>query len=301
MKSNIKTILVPLDFTEKSKNALNVAAKMAVRHEARLIVAHMVHTYYLIDRGGRQVIGSETVQQNISAAQKSLDKIKNRMQSRYGLIIETRIGSQGILDSVNELVYADNVDLIVMGTSGKQKIKQLLLGSNSYSVFVHANCSVLMVPEKFRKTSFKNILFPVRVKNELYQKADMAMLLAAKNKGGINLLGVGDLDKMVTVRKSCMEVRRKLALKSVEYQSQFLFSNCNASVIAKVAKEKGSDLIMLADQDENSWKSVIAENFFKKIINKTEIPLLIVKSRFKRIRNQEETQTVYDLTLAIPG
>lgn len=301
MRTQIKTILVPINFCEKSKNALKVASKMALRHDAKLLIVHMVHTYYLFDRGGKRVIGSETIQQNIDNAQRKLDEIKTELQLKNNLDIKTQISSENIVDSINELVQTDHVDLVVMGTSGKQKLKQWFLGSNSYNVLLHSDCSVLLIPKKFKKTSFKNILFPVRVKHELLQKADLSILLAKKNKGGINLLGVGNPNKLEMVKKSYAEMKKNLLLKSADCFSEFLFSDDNAKMIAKAAADRDSDIILLSDQDEDSWKSFMSDNFFKKMINETDIPLFIVKSKLKKIKNKSERITGYDLTLPIPG
>ena len=147
----------------------------------------------------------------------------------------------------------------------------------------------------------KNILFPVRVNHELHQKADLSILLAKKNSGKIKLLGVGKPDPIVKIRKAFAEIQKNLYLKSANYSSEFKISEDFASIIAEVAKEKKSDIIMLADQDENAWKSFMADNFFKKMINETEVPLFIVKSKLKKIKTKTETISNYDLTMPIPG
>ena len=301
MKTEIKTILVPTDFSALSKNALKVAAKMAQRHHAKLIVSHAINTYYLIDRSGKQVIGSQTIQENTDRVTAKLNKLRVSFQEKYNLDIDTRICNHNIVDSINDLILTDKVDIVVMGTSGKQKMKQFILGSNSYNVLLHANCSVLLIPEKSKKTSFKKILFPVRVEHELDQKAALSILLANKNNGGIMLLGVGDLAQMVTIKKAYIEMKKNLFLKSANYNSEFQLSHDNADLITKAANDKNSDIIILADQDEDSWKSFMADNFFKKIINGTDIPLLIVKSKLKKIKNNKERIEGYDLTMPIPG
>ena len=301
MKNEIKTILVPTDFSELSKNALRVAVKMAQRHGAKLIIAHTVHTYYMIDRGGKQVIGSDTVEENRKNAEKKLLDLHTSLVEKYNIAVETKMSNESILDSSNELIVTDQVDLIVMGTSGRQNIKQFILGSNSYNMLLNANCSVLLIPRKSRKTSFKKILFPVRVNHELDQKADLSVLLAEKNKGGIDLLGVGDLDKMEDVKKDYIEMKRNLMQQSAEYESEFQLSHDNAEVIIQAAIDKQSDIIILAHEDEDSWKSFMADNFFKKMINGTDIPLLIVKSKLNRIKNKTENRMGYDFTMPIPG
>ena len=301
MKTEIKTILVPTDFSDLSINALQAAVKMAQRHEAKLMIAHAVHTYYMIDRGGKQVIGSDTVQDNINNAKIKLNELQISLHEKFNITIETKISSESLLDTINDLIDTEKVDLVVMGTSGQQKMKQFILGSNSYNILLNANCSLLLIPENFKKTSFKKILFPVRVNHELDQKADLSILLANKNNGAINLLGVGDLDKMEEVKKDYIAMKRNLMLKSAEYESEFQLSHDNAEVIIQAAVDKKSDLIILADEDEDSWKSFMADNFFKKMINGTNIPLLIVKSKLDRINNKQDDMMGYDMTMPIPG
>ena len=75
----------------------------------------------------------------------------------------------------------------------------------------------------------------------------------------------------------------------------------DAKIIANATKENDCDLILLSDQDEDSWKSFMADNFFKKIINETNVPLFIVKSHLKKINNKSERITSYDVSLPIPG
>ena len=301
MKTEIKTILLPTDFSNLANNALNVAAEMAKRHQAKLIVVHTINTYYMVGRGGKQVIGSELIQENMNLAKIKLDELQTNLNEKYNLDLETKISTESIVDSINDLILTDQVDLVVMGTSGEQNVKQFILGSNSYNVLLNANCSILLIPESFKKTSFKRILFPVRVKHELDQKADLSILLADKNNGDINLLGVGDIDQMVECKKDYIEMKNTLSLNSAEYESEFQLSHDNAEIIAKAAIEKQSDIIILADEDEDSWKSFMADNFFKKMINSTDIPLLIVKSKLDRLKNNTDRDMGYDLTMPIPG
>jgi len=299
MSSPLKTLLVPTDFSAKAENALRLAAEMAVRHGSKIIILHVVHTYYLMDRGGKQVIGSEIVQQSLDAAQLKLEEIRGALQQNFNIEIEIKLSTQGLTDSINELILEENVDLVVLGTSGKQDVKSFILGSNSYNILQYAATSVLLVPETFRKTHFKKILLPVRVENDLDEKAKISLVLAEKNEGGINLLGVADAERLAMIRKSYAEMRKVMQMKGADYVSEFKLCADNADEIVETAQREESDIIVLADQDENSWKSFMAENFFKKMINGTDVPLFIVKTKGERI--SEEPLTGFDVTLPFPG
>ena len=250
MRTQIKNILVPIDFSEKSKNAMNLAAQMAIRHEAKLILLHICPTFNLIDRTGKQVIGAETLQENLTNAEEELDELKVDLQIDHNISIQTIIKTENIVDGINELVQTENVDLVVIGTGGKQNLKQLFLGSNSYNVLLNADCSVILVPETFNQTFFKKILFPVRVKSELLEKTDLSILLANKNDGDINLLGVENVNALQNIKETFNQIERNLQLKAASFFSEFKSSDDNAKIIANTKKKNKYKLILLSDQDK---------------------------------------------------
>ncbi|UBB90384.1 universal stress protein [Candidatus Kaistella beijingensis] len=301
MKTNIKTIIVPTDFTKKSDNALKTAVHIALRHNAKIVLFHIVETYYLIDRGGKQVIGSETVQQNIDVAKRKLKTIKATLSSEYSkLKISVQIKIENIVDSVNDLIAEEIGDLVVMGTSGRQGWKEFVLGSHSYLVLSNANCSVMLVPENSEKYDFKNILFPVRVSENIDEKLKFCLLITEKNDSNINVLGVCNEDNIKTIKEEFLKVRNKLNFIALKHRSKIVYAFDNAKKISDFSEKTDADLLFLNYEDEQRWKSFFAENFFKKIINYTDIPLFFLKPKIVAERFQEERYGSYDLTMPIP-
>ena len=301
MNTEIKNILVPTDFSEKSNNAVEMAVQMALRHHARIILFHIVNNYYILDRSGKQVIGSETVKENAERAESKLSLIKEYIQQKHSsLEIEVRIKNENLVDSINDFVVTEDIDLVVMGTSGKQKLKQLILGSSSYNVLSYVNCSILLVPGSFKKYHFKKILFPVRVTKHLDDKLELSITLAKKNKGIISLLGISDEDDLLDLKNAYLDLQKKLYIKSANYTSEFLLTQDKAVQISKFSKRVKADIIILNYQDEESWKSIFSENFLKKIINKTEIPLFFLKPKITRKITPDYLNS-YDITLPCPG
>jgi len=302
MNTEIKTILVPTDFSEKSNNAIAMATEMAMRHQSKIILFHMINNYYLIDKSGKQVIGNEVVQENTEKAEIALDTLKKSIQEKYSsLQVDIQLKNEHMVNSINDLVVSEDVDLVVMGTQGQQKLKQFILGSSSYSVLSNVYCSILLIPEGFKKYKFKKILFPVRVLDHLNDKLELTLSLAKKNKSIINLLGISDQADVQSLSSAYLDVKQKLFVKSADYTSDFLLTEDKAVHISKFSKEENTDLIVLNYEDEESWKSFFSENFFKKIINNTEVPLFFLKPKITRKNTDQEHPGNYDITLPYPG
>lgn len=300
MNTPIQTLLVPTDFTDKSRNAVNLAVQVALRHEALMLITHTVPANFIIDHTGRQLIGGERVSQNVETAVRELRILYEALTAQYpALKLETRVTTGDVCDSLNELALELGADLIIMGTSGVQKFRQALLGSHSYSVLNRAVCSVMLMPESRTQYEFKKILFPVRAVDHLALKMEFALAIANRNESEISLMGVGNMDNMPAVRDAFLQMKEQLHHNAEHFNSKLVLTADNAEMISQTTEAESSDLVILNFEDEMKWKSLFSENFFKKIINDTDTALLFVKPQ-----NPEPTPVdinSYDITLPIPG
>ncbi|WP_294286552.1 universal stress protein [uncultured Chryseobacterium sp.] len=300
---SIKTILVATDFTTRSDQAIKVAVHMAKRHHARIILFYNFSSFFIIDRTGRQMVGKETVDENFEQVENSLRLIRDLLREQYDFTdCKTVIGNDTLINSINKTIQDEAVDLVVTGASGKQGIKELILGSSSYQILTAANCSVMLVPEDSRQLNFKKILVPVRVLDKLHEKFDLSRLIAEKNKGTISLLGISPEQQFADIRKAYIGLRKELRRSNIEYNASFVVSNDKALEISRVSNTSEFDLIILNYQDEENWKSFFAENFLKQIINRTSVPLLFFKdTHTPPTENDPEEGMGYDITLPFPG
>ena len=300
MKTPVQTLLVPTDFTEKSSNAVNLATQVALRHNARMVVIHTVPANFIIDHTGRQMIGGERVRQNVINTTHELEILYKKLSEQHPKMnLETRVTTGEVCDSLNELALEYGADLIIMGTSGVQKLKQALLGSQSYAVLNRAVCSVLLVPETQHKYEFKKILFPVRAVDHLELKMDFALAIANRNESEISLVGVGNMENMPAVRDAFLLMKEKLQNNAEHFKSKLVLTADNAEMISQTTEAERSDLVILNFEDEMKWKSLFSENFFKKIINDTDTALLFVKPHHTEPDPIDINS--YDITLPIPG
>ncbi|MCJ8498022.1 universal stress protein [Chryseobacterium salipaludis] len=303
MEATIQTILVTTDFSSKSDNAVILAAHMAKRHQSRLLLAHSQPSYYLIDHAGKHPVGGTQLEENIKQTQQKLEQICSDLVTNFGIIAEPRLSTLSLLEMVNTLIRQEETDLVVAGTSGRQTMKEFVLGSNSYALLQHSACSLMLVPEDFNGTEFKKILFPVRFEEGLPEKTELSLLIAARNQGEINVLGLGRTEDVIQLRKAVQETRRQLLQQGHPTEGGFAVGTDNAAMIVHHAGESEADIVLLADQDENSWRSFLGDNFFKKIMNGTRVPLLVVKSRLLRAHDTEPDNDAagFDMTMPVPG
>lgn len=304
MEKNIKylkTLLVAVDFTEKSDNAIQLAVRMAQRHKAKIILFHNYSNFYIIDKTGRQVIGKETISSNYEQAEKSLGEIRMIYQQQYpDISFSSAVGNETIVNSINHQINSESVDLVIIGTSGNLGLRELVLGSVSYQLLNNVHCPVLLTPSDSNIYDFRKILVPVRVLDELNEKIELAECIAEKNNGIIKILGISHEKDKNEIKEAFISVNHGLSNNNIDFSASFSVTDDKATEISEVSKEDSFDLIILNNQDEQSWKSFFSENFLKQIINNTSVPLLFYKNTHIEAETNQENAG-YDITLPCPG
>lgn len=147
---NVRRILVPIDFSERSKAAIPVAEELAEVYEAS------IELFFVIDEAELPVPGApllgpvhvapEEVEARFRKLMKDLVK-----EYRNGSVVEgtVQVGSPAatILDYA-----ADHADLIVMSTHGRRGLQRFFLGSVAEKVIRRAPCPVFSVKSFGRKS-----------------------------------------------------------------------------------------------------------------------------------------------------
>ncbi len=145
----ISKILVPLDFSEFGKEALEIAQHWAENFKATLHLLHVIdiHDLYSLDPQNMQssVILENTLREH---AAKELQKYSQSL--KVPCETEIRLGSP--IEEISDCVQEKNIDLILIPTHGRSGLKHVLLGSTAEKVVRHSSCPVLTFkPEKMKK------------------------------------------------------------------------------------------------------------------------------------------------------
>jgi nucleotide-binding universal stress UspA family protein len=144
--SYFRNIVVALDFSKNSEEALRVAREVAADHSARL---HLVHV----------VADPRPAPARLETPGPSFDDLQRQWvceaEARLAAVAKTgadqvemgkALVGAPIADTIAQYAAADNADLIVVGTHGYGPVKRMLLGSVSDHLLRCAPCPVLTVP-----------------------------------------------------------------------------------------------------------------------------------------------------------
>ena len=153
----MRHIIVPVDLSRNSKEALNYASHIA---EAADIGITIVFGYNLLEKAIRYTTKKGEVDKDPDKwIQKRIQKIQAR---RPELKLQYKIIKGEILDSIKRLVDIYDADLVIMGSQGKEENEATFLGATAGAMVKTTNIPVILVPPRFKFHGINKIVFAVK-------------------------------------------------------------------------------------------------------------------------------------------
>lgn len=140
MMPPIRRILVPIDFSDASKQALNYGLHLAEAFAAEIRLLHVVASGFTGPAGLRMPAPSDQEREQIDREMAALIPKAYR-----DLACELRTASGEIEEKILEAVRESSADLVVMGSHGRRRFERWLLGSVTEHILRRVPVPVLTV------------------------------------------------------------------------------------------------------------------------------------------------------------
>lgn len=163
----MKKILVPVDFSACSANALQYALHFAARSGAEVSVMHVIfpndginnnmYDAFWIDDYIEQRKNDLTVWTDQICKQSRLEAVKTETACEMGFPVGT----------IALTASSVQAELIIMGTTGATGLKGILLGSTAGGVIGNSKIPVITVPPEATFSTVKSVVFATDFKSKL--------------------------------------------------------------------------------------------------------------------------------------
>ena len=274
---SIDKILVPVDLSETSLNALDMAVGIAKKHEAQLYIIHVTDNSFQFHESD-QVAGSFT-----SSAENSKDILQalaGGIQHKYELKPKLLLKDGYVGPVIVQESIKNNCSLIVMGTNGASGYRDGFLGSNTYNVIKNSSCPVLSVPPLSKNMmGFRKVLFPIRPVTGALMRYDIACHFLT-SQANLDVLGLSyrTIDDDTRVLESIVdEIRDQLDDKKVKPRVSWSKGHGIAEDVLHFSMQEKNDLIIISSALDVTNKPQFIGPYTQKIINMAKIPVLTIK------------------------
>ena len=273
----MKKILIPTDFSEQAENALKVAAQLAKKQKAEI---YLLHTLEL----PMQKIDPLSTSQNLPEAmyfmQLAHKHFEDLLEKDYlkGLNVHEIVEFYEPFRGVYQVCKKHDIDLIVMGSSGTNSFKEMLIGSNTEKIVRTSEVPVLVVKKEHPVFKVNNFVFASNFKDHYkapYIKAtEFAKLFNAK----MHLLIVNTAGHFMTTH----DAKERM----LEFAKCADFENFTTNIYNDINVEKGimsfsqsisADLIGMCTHGRQGLSSFFNGSISEDLLNNAKRPVMTFK------------------------
>lgn len=277
----LRKILFATDFSPVSEAALPFAVAIARRFESRIQAVHVLATVELQPMFNA---GPTVIEGAFARAEEEMGKllcsdafedVPHDGMVRSGFEVWTEIGA---------LIEAEKIDLVVLGTHGREGLKQMVLGSVAETIFRTAPCPVLVVgpkvPKKATLPVFRDLLFATDLSPASLRALPFVQAFAEENRAELIVLHVTqekvhDKKEQTTVAESLGKWMRELIPPKPGVEYEVLFGS-PAEHILEVAEDRRCDLILLGAHHASSFATHMPGAVAHRIVSEATCPVLTV-------------------------
>lgn len=278
----MKKILVPVDFSETSVLAIEVAVKIANRLKSNIQLMHV--------RTGKRY-HPEFARENVETLM--TDAAINDMERLVAINKETYLVKNGVFDykiregnvvrEIRNQAHYNDSDLIVAGTHGMSGFEDRWLGSNAYRLISNAPCPVLAVRENMEFHDEQKILLPIDLEQVSRRIVPQVVSFAQSINAKILVVGITPKSRWLIPGKvnSYVHQVEKYMKKFPDIEVEFSTKDTanDPMELLELAHLKEVTLIALAiKKGANPFESIFSP-FTNELLNVSDLPIFAVPER----------------------
>lgn len=280
-------VLIPIDFSDYSRKACIIGFDFAKQMGARVV---LLHSYEGMSYTAAMMPFATDEIENKHAADKSHKKMDSFITLlrddiaagklpgvKFTSIVEEGVPEVAIIECAKRL----NAALIVMGTRGKSKKEEEVIGSVTAEVLDECDFPVFSVPEGMesqKMSELKNVAFFSNFIQQDLLSFDIFARIFKGRKLNITIIPI-------EVQKENEKTRKYLAqlvdycrshYTDFDFQAEILSSDNYAKDFDEYVKNQSIDLMLIPNKKRNIFARLFSPSVAHRMVFHSDVPLLVV-------------------------
>ncbi|AZA84131.1 hypothetical protein C1637_16720 [Chryseobacterium lactis] len=282
----MRTILVPIDFTSTTENAVRVAAEWAKHYEYQHIILLKIagesEFDYLHIAEGHSFVNEESINNLLERTELLFDQLSTIVTEISPEIKVSRLLSDWALTrSINEVLKNQpSIELIILGSDDSTSSNESFVSDNIVSIARTSPVKTLIVPNSYRYSTIKNIFIPCDLNGikklerlfhhkSVIQKKDVHLLF-------LNINTKEDTD-ISPEKKRELETYIQQHLTDIPSSIHYSYDENIINGILNFASSNDTDLIIALPGRHSFLYYLASRSISEGIYQNTNQPVLILK------------------------
>jgi nucleotide-binding universal stress UspA family protein len=259
----MKTVIVPIDFSETSFNAARYASQLLTGHYGVDMIL-----YHMYDK-----------QSQAEEANQNLEKLKKELLQK-SIVKISAYSEKGddFIDELEKLARHREADLIIMGITGRSSIGKIFVGSNTIKMVEQKVCPVLIIPPNAVYKDIKNVLLTSDMQNVGVATPSVPIKRILKTfHPNLHIINVNS-EHYVALTEEYQKERATLKEIFAEFNPEFYFLGWYDvdEAINRFAHDKKIDFIIIIPREHSLLDKMFGHSHTKKLAHHSDIPVLAV-------------------------
>ncbi|MEQ8624764.1 MAG: universal stress protein [Vicingaceae bacterium] len=277
---NVNKILIPIDFSETSKLALEHAANLCKKFNSKL---HLLHVY---TSSNVDVLPNLTATNANESNDEKLKKliteelndIGAEFKNKYNVDYQIEVREGKISKEISLTAVEAKADMIVMGTHGVSGFEEFFLGSNAYRTVTSSSVPVLTIQKHIKKMGYDKIVMPVDASKHTRDKASQVAAIAKAFDSTVYIAALISEDHEEEEKIFNLKVKQLEEFfdeKGVKHQKKVIHGKNIADMTLEYSSEIGADLTVVMTEQEAATGLFVGP-YAQTVVNHSKIPILSV-------------------------
>lgn len=275
----MNTILVPTDFSPTAKNAAIYAIKFAKQLQCKKVILYNAYQLPVITDPNLTVVDAIDIKDLKESSEENLANFKLLLQPYTdGDITLDTLSEYGIVTTdINGVCKSNNVDFIVMGVTGANRMEETLIGTVTIDVARHSEIPVIVVPPDASFTEIQEVMLACDF-SKVVETTPVEPIKKILDATGAKLIvvNIDHKNKHFTPDTPFESLMLDTLLHDYNPEYEFIDDTDFVEGINKAALSKKVDLIITIPKKMGWFDGLFKQSHTKRLAYHSHVPLMVV-------------------------
>jgi nucleotide-binding universal stress UspA family protein len=273
----IRNILVPIDFSDCSKNALKVAIMLAKKWSANLHLVNAMSIPVGHVTAGSYVHIEPYIQDQEAATKKYFEELQKEIPEIRSVAYHIRQHISSIPEAIHAEIASKAIDVVVMGTKSSHGLLERILGSVASEIISTTHIPVMVIPEGVTTMKVNKIGFAADFKDlKISQHLSMVSMMAEVFNATIVVFHVNIGGEPATYTKFPSARKLKNIFAPIPVQFEIVNENEVDEGILQIVTQNQLDMLVMLPKHHNFLAQILRKSITKKMAMQLKVPLLAI-------------------------
>lgn len=271
----MKKILVPTDFSKTANKARDYAVQLAEAFDAELILMHAWHIPFTGSGTGTMINMDTVMSQN---AHQMLEKQCKVLKALHPKLKLSTVNMPALMvDGIQQLCEKDEIDWVVMGTTGASGFPDKLIGSNTSHLIGKIDVPIIAVPQDGNWKTIDNIAVAIDLLQVIDENSFRPLKkLARKFNAHLDFVHIIEGDGPSRKDRKVAAANFDQVFDHEYHQFHYKENEDVEEGILDYIGDKKIDILAVKTGERNFWEELLHKSMTKSLVRQASLPILVL-------------------------